>query len=268
MTSKFVARGADKYDNYMGRWSRRLAPLFLDFSGLAPGERVLEVGCGTGSLTFALPVREDIAAVEAIDYEEQFVVAARERNADPRINIRQGDACDLQFATDAFDRALSMLVLHFVSNPERAITEMRRVVRPGGVAAATVWDNFGGMPSVRMFWDTAAAIEPSALDRRDAALIRPMTQPGELRGAFAKIGFLDITETILTIRMDFANFDDFWTPMITGQGTHAEFMASLPEPTRQRIEIAVRASYLCSRPDGPRSFASVAWAVRGKVPTE
>ena len=229
---------------------------------------MLEVGCGTGSLTFALLARADIAAVEAIDYEEQFVIAARERSADPRINIRQGDACDLQFATDTFDRALSMLVLHFVSNPERAITEMRRVVRPGGVAAASVWDNFGGMPSVRMFWDTAAAIEPTAVDRRDAALIRPMTRPGELRGAFAKIGFLDITETILTIRMDFANFDDFWTPMITGQGTHSEFMASLPEPTRQQIEIAVRASYLCSRPDGPRSFASVAWAVRGKVPTE
>ncbi len=95
-----------------------------------------------------------------------------------------------------------------------------------------------------------------------------MTQSGELRGAFAKIGFLDVTETMLTIRMDFANFDDYWTPMITGQGTHAEFMASLPEPTHQRIEIAVRGGYLCNRPDGPRSFASVAWAVRGKVPTE
>jgi len=267
MASKFVARGADKYDAYMGRWSRRLAPLFLDFAGLAAGERVLEVGCGTGSLTFALPARADIAAVEAIDYEKQFVEAASERNTDARINIQQGDACNLQFADGTFDRVLSMLVLHFVSDPERAVSEMRRVVRPGGVAAATVWDNFGGTPSVRMFWDIAAAIEPRAAERRDAVTIRPMTQPGELRRAFSQMGFHSVTEAMLTIRMDFANFDDYWSPMITGQGTHAEFLASLPEPTRQRIEVAVKAGYLCNRPDGPRGFASVAWAVRGVFST-
>lgn len=268
MASKFVASGADKYDSYMGRWSRRLAPLFLDFSGLAAGERVLEVGCGTGSLTFALPARADIAAVDAIDYEEKFVAAARERNTDSRINIRQGDACNLQFATGSFDRALSMLVLHFVSDPERAIAEMRRVVRPGGVAAATVWDNFGGTPSIRIFWEIAAAIEPSAIAQRDAAMIRPMTQSGELSDAFAKIGFADVTETMLTIRMDFANFDDYWTPIITGQGTSAAFIGNLSEPARQRIKSAVRSGYLCNRPDGPRGFANIAWAVRGTVPAE
>jgi ubiquinone/menaquinone biosynthesis C-methylase UbiE len=267
MSSKFVARGAGQYDSYMGRWSRRLAPLFLDFSGLAAGERVLEVGCGTGSLTFTLPARADIAAVEAIDYDEGFVAATRERNTDPRINIRQGDACDLQFANGAFDRALSMLVLHFVSDPDRAVNEMRRVVRPGGVAAATVWDNFGGTPNIRIFWEIAAAIEPSAIERRDAAAIRPMTQSGELRAAFVKAGFVDVADTMLTIRMDFANFDDYWIPMITGHGANAAFMASLSVQMRQRIETAVKAAYLCNRPDGPRGFASVAWAVRGTVPT-
>lgn len=263
MASKFVARGADKYDAYMGRWSRRLAPLFLEFAGLAAGERVLEVGCGTGSLTFALPARADIAVVEAIDYEKQFVEAARERNSDPRISIQQGDACNLQFTDGKFDRVLSMLVLHFVSDPDRAVSEMRRVLRPGGIAAATVWDVFGGMPSVRMFWDTATAIEPRAAERRDAATIRPMTQAGELRRAFLQAGFHSVTETMLTIRMDFANFADYWDPMLTGQGTHAEFLASLPQPTRDAVEATVRAAYLCNRPDGPRSFASVAWAVRG-----
>lgn len=266
MTSKFIARGADKYDAYMGRWSRRLAPMFLDFAGLATGERVLDVGCGTGSLTFALMHRANLAAVEAIDFEEPFVEAARERNSDPRIHFQKADACNLPYANSEFDRVLSMLVLHFVSDPKRAIGEMKRVLRPGGVASAAVWDTFGSMPTLRLFWDCAAAIEPLATNRRDAALIRPMTLSGEMQQAFAEMGFCDVTETTLTIRMDFQSFDDYWTPLLTGQGTITEFLGSLPEPTRQRIETAVRDAFLCNRPDGPRSFSSVAWAVRGAVP--
>jgi SAM-dependent methyltransferase len=266
MSSKFVSHGADQYDGYMGRWSRKLAPLFLDFSGLAAGERVLEVGCGTGSLTFALPGRADIASIEAIDYEPQFVEAARERNTDSRINIQNGDACNLQFADGQFDRALSMLVLHFVSDAQRAIAEMRRVVRPGGVAAATVWDNFGGQPAMRLFWDTVAAIEPGAEGKRSGSLMRPMTRAGELASGFAQAGFIEVAETVLTVRMNFANFNDYWIPMQTGQGIVAGLLTSLPESTRQKIESAIRAGYLCGQPDGPRSFVSVAWAVRGMVP--
>jgi len=177
MASSFVAKGADVYDSYVGRWSRKLAQPFMDFAGLADRERVLEIGCGTGSLTFAMPARANIAAIEAIDYEAQFVAAARERNSDPRINIQRGDASSLQFSDGQFDRALSMLVLHFVPDADRAVAEMRRVVRPGGVAAATVWDNFGGQPGIRMFWDTLAAIEPQADVRRSAFLIRPTNRP-------------------------------------------------------------------------------------------
>ena len=125
----FIARGAQGYDSYMGRWSRRLAPLFLDFAGVAPGERVADIGCGTGNLSFALTARANIASIEAIDYEKQFVEAMRERNTDPRIRVQQGDACALPFAEVQFDRALSMLVLHFVSDAHRAVAEMHRLAR-------------------------------------------------------------------------------------------------------------------------------------------
>jgi SAM-dependent methyltransferase len=239
---------------------------FLDFAGAADGERILDVGCGTGSLTFLIPARAKVAAIEAIDYEEQFVEALRRRNTDPRISARQGDACALPFGDNQFDRALSMLVLHFVSDAHRAVAEMRRVVRPGGVVAATVWDTFGGMPSQRIFWDTIAAIEPSALKRRGAALVRPMTFPGEMTNAFTVAGLEEIAETTLTIRMDFASFDDYWVPLINGQGTLAEFLANLPEGAAERMQAAVREAYLSEQPDGPRSFVSVAWAVKGRVP--
>ena len=178
MSSTFIAKGPDGYDQYMGRWSKRLAPLFLDFAGVADGERILDVGCGTGSRTFLIPDRANIASIEAIDFEAQFVGALKQRNTDQRISARQGDACSLPFGENDFDRAMSMLVLHFVPAPELAIAEMLRVVRPGGIVAAAVWDTFGGMPSQRMFWDTFAAIEPAALVRRSRSLVRPMTLSG------------------------------------------------------------------------------------------
>ena len=159
-----------------------------------------------------------------------------------------------------------MLVLHFVSDAQHAIEEMKRVLRPGGVAAATVWDTFGGMPSQRIFWDTAAALEPTAIPRRASSIIRPMTSSGELRSGFMKAGFADISEAILTIRMDFDHFEDYWHPLLSGQGTIRDFLAGLSETTRNQIEKGVRLAFLGERPDGPRSFASVAWAVRGIAP--
>ena len=98
--------------------------------------------------------------------------AARRRNKDPRINIQTGDACNLQFADGQFDRALSLLVLHFVAEPKRAVAEMRRVVRPGGVAAATVWDNYGGQPSIRLFWDIAATLDAEIFQQLQSTFLR------------------------------------------------------------------------------------------------
>ncbi len=264
MTSSFIQRGADGYDRYMGRWSRRLAPLFVEFSGIAANERVLDVGCGTGNLAFELARHSELDAIECIDYEEAFVQTLRERTADPRVQARQGDACAIPFPAASFDRALSLLVLHFVSDPLRAAAEMRRVVKRGGIAAAATWDLYGGFP--RFFWDTAAALAPAARARRATTIMRPMTRAGDLGQVFAEAGFEQIEETQLAIRMDFADFEDFWGPLITGQGTLEQFLAELPSETRAKIVGGTREAYLCGKPDGPRSFAAVAWAVKGRVP--
>src|SRR5262245_22291805 len=102
---------------------------------------------------------------------------------------------------------------------------MRRVLRPGATAAATVWDNYGGMPSWRLFWDTIRAIEPEALTGKGAipATKRPLTGEGELRAAFESAGFAGVADTMLVIRMDYTNFGDFWHPMAYGQGTFGSF---------------------------------------------
>jgi SAM-dependent methyltransferase len=266
MVSSFIAHGAAAYDHYMGRWSRRLAPLFLDFAGSAAGERVVDVGCGTGSLSLALVERSAVKAIEAIDFEPDFVAALQEKIGQAPITARRGDACSLPFADASFDRALSLLVLHFVSDAQQAAREMRRVVRPGGVVAVSVWDTYGGMPSQRIFWDTVTAIEPSADGRRAATMFRPATQPGDLPNLLNGAGLTDIRETLLTIRMEFADFEDYWHPLLTAQGNLGQFVEGLAAPTRTRVIEAVRAAFLSGRPDGPPSLASVAWAARGVVP--
>jgi ubiquinone/menaquinone biosynthesis C-methylase UbiE len=120
-SSSLNVHDADGYEQLMGRWSKKLAPLFIDFAGLTNGEKVLDVGCGTGSLTFTLTKFANLGEIRAIDYSPVFVEAANRRNADPRIKIEQGDACALPFADGTFDRALALLVLHFVPEAGKAV---------------------------------------------------------------------------------------------------------------------------------------------------
>jgi len=266
MTSTFTVHAASGYEQLMGRWSRRLAPKFIDFAGLAAGEKILDVGCGTGSLTFALAKSADLAEIQAIDFSVVFVEAARQRNTDPRITISQADATALPFANAAFDRALALLVLHFVPEAGKAVAEMRRVVRPGGAVAAVAWDHYGGMPGMRMMIDTVAALSESGRQMRSRYCFQPMMQPGEMKRTFVEQGLADVTEAELMVRMDYENFDDYWAPVGAGEGPLGKYMTTLDAVERERVEAAVRDAYQAGRPDGPRSFANVAWACRGIAP--
>jgi SAM-dependent methyltransferase len=266
MSSSFTIYDAAGYEQLMGRWSQRLAPKFIGFVGLADGEKVLDVGCGTGSLTFALAKAADLAEISAIDISPVFVAAATKRNSDPRITIRQADATALPFADDGFDRAMAMLVLHFVPEAGKAVAEMRRVVRPGGVVAAVVWDHLGGMPGMRMMVDTVAALSEAGRELRRRYCFQPMVRPGEMKQSFVEQGLTDVTETELMIRMDYRNFDDYWAPIGAGEGPLGKYIATLDAAERARTEAAMRDAYEAGASDGERSFANVAWACRSIVP--
>ncbi|HEX9323036.1 MAG TPA: class I SAM-dependent methyltransferase [Xanthobacteraceae bacterium] len=266
MSTTFHARNADAYEHFMGRWSRRLAESFIAFAGLADGERILDVGCGTGSLAFALAEAAKVARIAAIDASEIYLDAARAKNKDPRISFERADACALPFEDAGFDRAMSLLVLHFIPETERAVREMCRVVRPGGIVAATVWDTFGGMASQRMFWDTAAVLDPTAAIARGQHYFRPMTRRNELKETWMRVGLRQIEQTELMVRMEFSNFADFWAPIAAGEAALGKYVAGISDEKKQRLEQALRAAYEGNAPDGPRSFAAVAWACRGVVP--
>lgn len=265
-SSTFNAVEGDGYELQMGRWSRRLAGPFLDFVGTASGERVLDVGCGTGCLAFLVAQRCDVKELRGVDFSPAYIEYATRHNSDHRLAFEVGDACALNVPDGRFDRVLSLLMLHFVPIADRAIAEMRRVARPGAVVAAAVWDARGGFVANRLFFDTAAVLDSDANERRARSYTRPMTRPGELARAWRAGGFTDVTETTLCVRMEFASFDDYWAPYIGKDGPGAEYVATLTEAQRSRLRDAVRLAYLDGEADGPRSYAALAWAVKGIAP--
>ncbi|MGE0853195.1 MAG: class I SAM-dependent methyltransferase [Hyphomicrobiaceae bacterium] len=266
MSSTFIADHAAGYELQMGRWSRRLAAEFIDFVGIDDGEHVLDVGCGTGSLGGAVAMRTSTAQIDGVDLAAPYIEHASRINRDPRLRFSLGDACALTFPDHSFDRVLSLLVLHFVPRPLDAITEMRRVARPGAVVGAAVWDLRGGVVAGRLFFDTAAALDPDADAYRARHLTRPLTRPGELATAWRSTGLTDVVETTLAIRMEYSGFEDYWAPYEGLDGPAAEYVATLTPERRAVLRDAVCRAYLDGERDGPRSFATVAWAVKGRVP--
>jgi SAM-dependent methyltransferase len=260
MASVYVASDAGAYEGSMGRWSRRLAVPFADFADLGRAARLLDVGCGTGALIAAQP---SARAVVGIDVGEAFLRAARVAHREA--GFVRADAARLPFPAGAFDAAASLLVLSFLPDPDRAIAEMKRVTRPGGTIAASVWDFRGGLVFMRLLADTAAALFASGEAFRAQHFASPLAEHGGLAAAFARHGLRDIDEACLTIRTDFASFDDLWSPWLAGQGVNGAFVVSLPPDERALLEDALRRAYLAGGADGPRSFAACAWAARARA---
>ena len=258
----FQNADAEAYERMMGRWSRRLAPSLIRFGGVSDGDRVIDVGCGTGSLTFVVPQIANVAAVTGVDMTAAFVQFGRARNADPRVIFETADARSLPFDDNSFDRAFSMLVLQFIPDVERAVDEMRRVVRPGGTVTAAVWDDYSGLPPIRMIYDIAAVLDASV--KRN--VFRPLSKPNEMSRVWKEHGFRDVEETDMLIRMEFTSFADYWAPITKGEGTAGQFYKSLSAVNQPAVAANVRRAYLSEAPDGPRSFACVALACRGTVP--
>jgi ubiquinone/menaquinone biosynthesis C-methylase UbiE len=265
MPSTFNAQDAEAYERVMGRWSRKLADPFLDFAGDFTGRHVLDVGCGTGSLTFLLTGRTTVASIAAIDVAENYVSFARSSTTDPRIAFHCADAADLPFEPDRFDASLSLLALHLMSDPASGLREMVRVTRDGGTIASAVWDVRGGLPHARMFLDTAAMTDPGALAMRERYMRVPLAQAGELAQLWRAFGLRDVTQSMISIRFEYEDFDDYWQPFLTGEGTMGGYVASLAPDARDRLGNHLRAAYEAGLADGPRSFCATAWVCRGIV---
>jgi SAM-dependent methyltransferase len=252
---------ADAYDRFMGRYSTLLAPLFLDFAGLDPakdsskGPRVLDVGCGTGTLTAELATRFGQESVAAIDPSPLFIQAVRERY--PRVDAREASAEALPFPDVSFDAVLAQLVVHFLTDPIAGIREMHRVTRNGGVIAACVWDFAGERSPLSVFWRAARELDPQV---RDESLL-PGARKGHLQELFVSAGLRDVVEVSLEIRREHSGFDEWWEPYAGGVGPAGVYLAGLGPDHRVELRERCRAGL----PSGSFVLTARAWAARGAV---
>lgn len=254
------ANGA-AYEAYVGRWSRLVAQQFLAWLNLPAGGRWLDVGCGTGALTQTILLQAQPRTVHGVERSEGFLAAARALVTDDRARFDLGDAQALPVEDAAYDAAVAGLVLNFVPQPDRAVAEMARAVRPGGVVAAYVWDYAGQMQFMRYFWDAAAALDPAA-EALDEGRRFPICHPEALAAAWQGAGLGAVATTALDIATPFANFDDYWTPFLGGQGSAPGYAMALSEARRAALRERLRAA-LPTAPDGRVSLVARAWAVRG-----
>lgn len=250
----------DSYERFMGRWSRAIAPRFLDWLAVAPQASWLDVGCGTGALSAAIRSAAAPAAVTGIDPSPAFADTARAALGDGA-DVHVGDAQSLPFADDRFDATVSGLVLNFVPQPLAALQEMRRVTRPGGVVGVYVWDYAGGMELLRVFWKAAGALDPKARSLDEGTRF-PLCEPRRLGRALDLGGLVTVSTTALELEMTFASFDDYWQPFLGGQGPAPTYVATLSGPDRDRLAERIE-QQLPVAVDGSITLTARAWAARG-----
>jgi SAM-dependent methyltransferase len=250
------AVAGDAYDRFMGRYSRELAPRLIEFAGVEPGMRVLDVGCGPGPLAERLASLAGSELVGAADPSEPFVAACAERV--PGADVRRADAEELPWRDGAFDAVLAQLVVNFMRDADLGVAEMRRVVRPAGIVAACTWDYGDGMQLLRAFWDAARAVDPDAPDEGRSMRYR---RPEELDDLWRRAGLKDVETGPLVVETTYGGFDELWEPLTLGVGPAGSYCTSL-EPGRQE---ALREEVFATLRSPARQFTltAKAWAVRG-----
>lgn len=250
---------AEGYDRFVGRYSPGLARAMCNAAGIRPGQRALDVGCGSGALVTALAVILGAENVAGVDPSEPFVEAARARVPDARLTVAAAES--LPFEDGAFDATLSQLVVNFLTDPEQGLREMSRVTRPAGVVAGCVWDYGGGMTMLKTFWDAAAALDPERAKPQMEQHTMRFATPDEL-AALWRTSLVDVEVSPIVVQASYDDFEDLWAPFPTGVGPAGAYAASLD--TDARAELRDEVHQRLDSPAGPFRLSARAWCAVGR----
>ncbi len=260
-TEKESWANSDAYERFMGRWSARVAPQFLDWLAVPPGGVWLDVGCGTGRLTQAILETSESRVVIGIDASDHFIAYARRSITAPNVRFEVGNVQALELESNSVDAVVSGITLNFVPQPDVAVAEMRRVARAGGLVGAYVWDYADGMAMLRYFWDAAVALDTGAAAFDQGARFT-ICRPQPLRLLFERAGLQNVDVIPIEVAAVFPDFEDYWTPFLGGVGSAPTYMKSVPEEARRRLKDRLRET-LPIAADGSISLMARAWAVKG-----
>ena len=253
----------DAYEAYMGRWSRPLARLFVDWLHPEPSVEWLEVGCGTGALTSAICELCRPASVVACDPSASFVEHARSNLSSAPVQFVVGGADAAPRQERGYHMIVSGLVLNFLPDAAETVSSLRERLRPGGTIAAYVWDYAEGMEFLRTFWEEAAASDPGA-SALDEGRRFPLCRPPALVSLFRTAGLVQVVTHQLEIATEFSTFDEYWAPFLRGTGPAPSYVESLDLASRESLKERLRRRLLAGR-GGPIQLRARAWAVRGEA---
>jgi SAM-dependent methyltransferase len=254
------------YERFMGRWSARIAPFFLRFAEVQDGQRVLDVGCGTGILSAAAVSSGAGVRVIGVDPIRAYVAFAREAVPQANTEFVIGTAESLPFADAVFDAALALLVLQDFTDPGQAVYEMTRVTRPGGVVATCLWDFHGGLPMLSLFWQAAEAVAPDKVFRERGRNPPPRyATPEDLKALWRSCRLSDVKLDALELSMEFSSFDDYWQPFLGGSTPTSAFAVAVDTQTSGALARVLRDKLPCVQPDESFVLPARAWAVKGIV---
>jgi ubiquinone/menaquinone biosynthesis C-methylase UbiE len=248
------------YEQMMGIWSRFAGEIFLDWLALPLGLRWIDIGCGNGAFTELLVERCSPVEVQGIDPSEGQLAFARTRPASRLAKFHQGDAMALPFADSSFDAAVMALVLVFVPDPVKGVSEMVRVVVPGGAVVTYMWDMLGGgFPLDPIYSEIQAmGILPTRPPRMDASRMEA------LRDLWIDAGLEDVQTREITVHRTFANFDDFWMTNLKSPALRPT-VAAMKSGDVETLISRVRAR-LPADADGRITYGARAHAIRGRRP--